>query len=152
MLFLLLNLFFWSKISNKNDMVRACRNFINIFPRPLFIIIFRPEMLKGVFSKPSGNCIVSPNLCFLSYLLIFHFAELCKVSARLDNIDIRNFIRVLPSIFFYFLIYQKFKGGTLSSSTLVFWLNPILDPYKMSNTYQCCPILLKLCTSQQNEK
>ena len=22
--------------------------------------------VKGVFSKPSGNCIVSPNLCFLS--------------------------------------------------------------------------------------
>ena len=28
------------------------------------------------------------------YLLIFYFAELCKVSARLDNIYIRHFIRV----------------------------------------------------------
>ena len=46
MLFLLLNLYFWSKFSNKNDMVSAWRNFKNIFPRPLFIIIFRPEMLK----------------------------------------------------------------------------------------------------------
>ena len=46
MLFLLLNLYFWSKFSNKNDMVSAWRNFENIFPRPLFIIIFRPEMLK----------------------------------------------------------------------------------------------------------
>ena len=46
MVFLLLNLYFWSKFSNKNDMVRAWRNFKNIFPRPLFIIIFRPEMLK----------------------------------------------------------------------------------------------------------
>jgi hypothetical protein len=27
-------------------MVSAWRNFKNIFPRPLFIIIFRPEMLK----------------------------------------------------------------------------------------------------------
>jgi hypothetical protein len=26
--------------------VSAWRNFKNIFPRPLFIIIFRPEMLK----------------------------------------------------------------------------------------------------------
>ena len=24
------------------------------------------SQLKGVFSKPSGNCIVAPNLCFLS--------------------------------------------------------------------------------------
>ena len=31
---------------NKNNMVSAWRNFKNIFPRPLFIIIFRPEMLK----------------------------------------------------------------------------------------------------------
>ena len=46
MLFLLLNLYFWSKFSNKNDMVSAWRNFKNIFLRPLFIIIFRPEMLK----------------------------------------------------------------------------------------------------------
>ena len=46
MLFLLLNLYFWSKFSNKNEMVSAWRNFKNIFPRPLFIIIFRPEMLK----------------------------------------------------------------------------------------------------------
>ena len=46
MSFLLLNLYFWSKLSNKNDMVSAWRNFKNIFPRPLFIIIFRPEILK----------------------------------------------------------------------------------------------------------
>ena len=30
------------------------------------------------------------------YMLIFKFAELCKVSGRLDNIDIRHFIRVPP--------------------------------------------------------
>ena len=34
------------KFSNKNDMVIAWRNFENIFRRPLFIIIFRPEILK----------------------------------------------------------------------------------------------------------
>ena len=34
------------KFSNKNNMVSAWRNFRNIFPRPLFIIIFSPEMLK----------------------------------------------------------------------------------------------------------
>ena len=44
--FLLLNFDQGYKFSNKNNMVSACRNFKNIFPRPLFIIIFRPEMLK----------------------------------------------------------------------------------------------------------
>ena len=34
------------KFSNENNMVSVWRNFKNIFPRPLFIIIFRPEMLK----------------------------------------------------------------------------------------------------------
>ena len=47
------------------------------------------------------------------YLLIFNFAELCKVSERLDNIDIRHFIRVPPLMFFDFLIYKKFKGRAL---------------------------------------
>ena len=40
------SMYFWSKFSNKNNMVSAWRNFKNIFPRPLFIIIFRPDMLK----------------------------------------------------------------------------------------------------------
>ena len=36
------------KFSNKNDMVSAWRNFKTIFPRPLFIIIFRPySILTG---------------------------------------------------------------------------------------------------------
>ena len=51
--------------------------------------------------------------------LFFHFVEVCKVSARLNNIDIRHFIRVPPLMFFDFLIYKNSKGGR--------------DPYKMSN-------------------
>ena len=46
MSFLLLNFDQKYKFSNKNNMVSAWRNFKNIFPRPLFIIIFRSEMLK----------------------------------------------------------------------------------------------------------
>jgi len=46
MSFLLLNFDQKYKFSNKNNMVSAWRNFKNIFPRPLFIIIFRPEMPK----------------------------------------------------------------------------------------------------------
>ena len=34
------------KFSNDDNMVSPWRNFKNIFPRPLFIIISRPEMLK----------------------------------------------------------------------------------------------------------
>ena len=46
MSFLLLNFARNYKFSNKNNMVSAWRNFKNVFPRPLFIIIFWPEMLK----------------------------------------------------------------------------------------------------------
>ena len=46
MSFLLLNFDQKHKFSNKNNMVSTWRNFKNIFPRPLFIIIFKPEMLK----------------------------------------------------------------------------------------------------------
>ena len=45
-IFLLLNFYQKYKFSNKNNMVSAWRNFKNVFPRPLFIIIFWPEMLK----------------------------------------------------------------------------------------------------------
>ena len=64
------------------------------------------EGLKGLFSKPSGSHILGPHYCLSSEIsqilatcLFFNFAELCKVSARLDNIDIRNFIRVPPLSF-----------------------------------------------------
>ena len=46
MSFLLLNFDQKYKFTNKNNMVSAWRKFKNIFPRPLFIIIFRPEILK----------------------------------------------------------------------------------------------------------
>ena len=40
-------------------MVSAWRNFKNIFPRPLFIIIFRPEMLKFLpYSILTGDSMV----------------------------------------------------------------------------------------------
>ena len=58
-------------------------------------------------------CLLSKRLQILAACLFFNFAELCKVSGRLDNIDIRNFIRVPPMMFFDLVIYQKFKGGTL---------------------------------------
>ena len=48
------------------------------------------------------------------YYIIFIFATLCKVWARLNKLDIRHFIRVPPPFdFFDSIITQKFKGGTL---------------------------------------
>ena len=44
--------------------------FRGFFKNPLFgsfLISLMLNSLKGVFSKPSGKYIVSPNLCFLSY-------------------------------------------------------------------------------------
>ena len=59
MSFLLLNFDQKYKFSNKNNMVSAWRNFENIFPRPLFIIIFRPEILKfHPYSILTGDTIV----------------------------------------------------------------------------------------------
>ena len=64
--FLLLNFDQKNKFSNKNNMVSAWRNFKNIFPRPLFIIIFRPEMLKfHPFSILTGDTRVE----FVIYIL-----------------------------------------------------------------------------------
>ena len=66
-------MYFWSKFSNKNDMVSAWRNFKNIFPRPLFIIIFRPEMLKfHPYSILTGDTRVEFVIsCVLSLLYLF---------------------------------------------------------------------------------
>ena len=46
MSFLILNFDQKYKFINKNNMLSAWKNFQNIFPRPLFIIISMPEMLK----------------------------------------------------------------------------------------------------------
>ena len=86
MLFLLLNLYFWSKFSNKYDNVSAWRNFKIIFPRPLFIIIFSSEMLKfHPYSILTGDtrvefatyCVLSKlqkrlRYTFLNYFCIIH--------------------------------------------------------------------------------
>ena len=81
---------------------------------------FSVHILKGVFSKPSEKHIVAPNLWFLSQrpqilatCLFLNFAELCKVSARLDNIDIRHFIRVPPLNFWQIKKIKKHQRGTL---------------------------------------
>ena len=85
---------------------------------------FACSLLKGVFSKPSGNCIVVPNFCLLSQrlqilatCLFFNFAELCKVWAKSNKVDISHFIRVPPLMFFDSIDLPKIQRG---------------DPYKMT--------------------
>ena len=79
MSFLLLNFDQKYKFSNKNDMVSAWRNFKYIFPRPLFIIIFRPEMLKfHPYSILTGDtrvefvifCVLISSLAFIHEIAI----------------------------------------------------------------------------------
>ena len=69
-----------------------------------------------VFSKPSGKLVFWARYLFIeldTYFKFFHFAELCQVWGRLDNIYVTHFTRVPPLMFFVFVIYPKFKGGTL---------------------------------------
>ena len=70
--FLLVNFDQKYKFSNKNNMVGACRNFKNIFSRPLFTIIFRPEMLKfPPYSMLTGEKMVEFVLC-CALMLVLH--------------------------------------------------------------------------------
>ena len=64
-------------------------------------LIYTHNPIKGVFSQSSGKSIVALIFCFLSQrlqilatCLFFCFIKLCKVSARLNKLDIRHFIRV----------------------------------------------------------
>ena len=89
------------------------------------VILTKNYRLKGISSKPSGDCIVAPIFCFLSQRLqilatcLFFFSLTnCKVSERLDNIHIRHFTRVSPLLFFCFCNLPKIQRG---------------DPCKMSN-------------------
>ena len=69
--FLLLNFDQKYKFSNKNNMVSEWKNFKNIFPRPLFIIIFRLEMLKfHPYSILTGDTRVE----FVIYCVLIKFA------------------------------------------------------------------------------
>ena len=76
--------------------------------------------VKGVSSKCSGNLIVSPDLCFFEletsnfgYLLIFSFCWAVQSFSKIGQHWYYTFYKGPPFDFFDFLIYQKFKGGTL---------------------------------------
>ena len=69
------------KFSNKNDMVSAWRKFKNIFSRPLFTIIFRPEMLKfHPYSILTGDTMVGFVIFYL--LKVFFLMKVSFVDAK----------------------------------------------------------------------
>ena len=95
-------LYFWSKFSNKHDMVSAWWNFKNIFPRPLFIIIFRPEMLKfHPYSILTGDtrvefviyCVLNMNLIWTAWIYFKCFAKASfepKLPLHIDSLFQKN--------------------------------------------------------------
>ena len=73
----------------------------NVLQRSIFQTFWKPHCVtKSLFFELETSN--------FGYLLIFNFAELYKVSERLDNINKRHFILM----FFDFLIHQNFIGGT----------------------------------------
>ena len=65
-------------------MVSAWRNFKDIFSRPLFTIIFSPEMLKfHPYSILTGETMVTKDKNFLSLIEIKHFL-LYRILCRFD--------------------------------------------------------------------
>ena len=102
--FLLLNFDSKYKFSNRNNMVSAWKNFKNIFPRPLFIIIFRPEMLK--FHPYS---ILTGDTSWICHILC--------VKRTLRNMEGGN--QIFSKIYFAFLFpHEQFK---VKKVFLQFW-------------------------------
>ena len=90
-------------------MVSAWRNFKNIFPRPLFIIIFRPEMLKfHPYSILTGDTRVE----FVIYCVLNTKHQNCKLSDNHKALKTSKIIWVKLTIDFQNTIYAKFAQAT----------------------------------------
>ena len=82
-------------IKSKNDMVSAWRNFKNIFSRPLYTIIFRPEMLKfDAYSILTGETMVG----FVIYCVLSVMCVKPVMTAHLSRAEVEANIRVLAFI------------------------------------------------------
>ena len=76
------------KFSNKNDMVCAWRNFKNIFSKPLFTIIFRPNILSFVtYSILTGRTKVE--------FVIYWVLKATVLYSILSNINCHNKITII---------------------------------------------------------
>ena len=100
------------KFSNKNDMVSAWRNFKNNFSRPLFTIIFRPEMLKfHPYSILTGDTRVEFVIfCVLIYIFLCFKKVLMGLKIEYKN-ACGSFLLHIPILFNYFS-----ADSTLNSS------------------------------------
>ena len=77
MSFLLLNFNQKYKFSNKDNMVSAWRNIKNIFPRPLFTIIFRPEIIEyHPYSILTGDTMVGFVIFCVLNTILFSYSLL----------------------------------------------------------------------------
>ena len=108
------------KISNKNDMVSAWRNFKNIFSRPLFTIISRPEILKfHPYSILTGETMV-------------RFVIYCVLSCNIQNWVFRPYLKtslvsseLLRIITQEMLSFPPFALGELSFALTRCWIDTL---------------------------
>ena len=89
-------------------MVRAWRNFKNIFSRPLFTIIFRPEMLKfHPYSILTGDTMIG-FVIFCVFLGVLK--QLCLQTQNLGNVQANRFrvlIDLLINTFSKLYVYKQ---------------------------------------------
>ena len=108
-------------------MESAWRNFKNIFPRPLFIIIFRPEMLKfHPYSILTGDtkvefviyCVL--NWCWNKRIVFWknfqiHEFPIQNVSTLAKTVKtVKKFVERIE-IFFFFTFQNKFVARAVKS-------------------------------------
>ena len=98
------------KFSNKNKMVSAWRNFKNIFSRPLFTIIFRPEMLIFYpYSILTGNTRVE----FVIYCVL----RLIAVKWQCEMVRLNKWLRY-PKYSLNGVLPHKWKGELQTKAKL----------------------------------
>ena len=112
------------KFSNKNDMVSAWRNFKNIFSRPLFTIIFRPDMLKfRPYSILTGDTMVG-------------FVIFCVLKAHLIRKQQKPETRRLLTVCFFHFPNLKLTGSPRWWLWLKSWIWHCSKPWiKLSSSF-----------------
>ena len=117
------------KFSNKNNMVSAWRNFKNIFSRPLFTVIYRPEMLKLhpysilTVDKMVGFVIFCVLITFLPHFVhgfsgfVYSFWSFCPLSLAVFHVININFA---PLFTFFNVINKKIRPPCLFTPSCSF--------------------------------
>ena len=99
-------------------MVSAWRNFKNIFSRPLFTIIFRPEMLKfHPYSILTGDTRVE-------FVIYWIFQNL--ISGRFKHGLLNGIVGLVT--WQQQLVYSTFKDGIMHGPAIAYGTVPIMNP------------------------